>query len=222
MGRLQGGTGRGLRLGAKTIGCGEPIRDDSALIVYRRSLFGYVASFLVHAPHAEQSFEAGFRVEKPRWSSSTQMPKFVIEREVPGAGNLTDAQLRELSQKSVSALRGWVPKFSGSIATSQATRSIASTSLQTRTLLRNMPSAWAFLPTGSPQCAVSSTRQPQSKCAASTSPVASASNTRETPPPASAPHQLLFQPASPNPPATQRRLPTCSMRAAPGSERILT
>jgi Protein of unknown function (DUF4242) len=33
------------------------------------------------------------------------MPKFVIEREVPGAGNLTDVQLRELAQKSVSVLR---------------------------------------------------------------------------------------------------------------------
>jgi len=27
------------------------------------------------------------------------MPKFVIEREVPGAGNLTDAQLREILPK---------------------------------------------------------------------------------------------------------------------------
>jgi hypothetical protein len=34
------------------------------------------------------------------------MPKFVIEREVPGAGNLTDAQLREISQKSVKVLKG--------------------------------------------------------------------------------------------------------------------
>lgn len=33
------------------------------------------------------------------------MPKFVIEREVPGAGSLTDAQLREISQKSVAVLR---------------------------------------------------------------------------------------------------------------------
>ena len=33
------------------------------------------------------------------------MPKFVIEREIPGAGNLTDAQLREVSQKSVNVLR---------------------------------------------------------------------------------------------------------------------
>ena len=32
------------------------------------------------------------------------MQKFVIEREIPGAGSLTDAQLREVSQKSVSVL----------------------------------------------------------------------------------------------------------------------
>jgi len=34
------------------------------------------------------------------------MRKFVIEREIPGAGNLTDAQLREASQKSMSVLKG--------------------------------------------------------------------------------------------------------------------
>jgi Protein of unknown function (DUF4242) len=34
------------------------------------------------------------------------MPKFVIEREVPGAGSLSDAQLREISQKSVDVLKG--------------------------------------------------------------------------------------------------------------------
>ena len=32
------------------------------------------------------------------------MPKFVIEREVPGAGNLSETQLRELSRKSVNVL----------------------------------------------------------------------------------------------------------------------
>jgi hypothetical protein len=37
------------------------------------------------------------------------MPKFVIEREVPGAGSLTDAQLREISQKSVNVLKGLGP-----------------------------------------------------------------------------------------------------------------
>ena len=39
------------------------------------------------------------------------MPKFVIEREIPGAGNLSDAQLREVSQKSVSVLRGMGPEI---------------------------------------------------------------------------------------------------------------
>ncbi len=33
------------------------------------------------------------------------MPKFVIEREVPGAGNLTGEELRSISQTSCSALR---------------------------------------------------------------------------------------------------------------------
>ncbi len=39
------------------------------------------------------------------------MPKFVIEREVPGAGNLSDAELREMSQKSVGVLRGMGPQI---------------------------------------------------------------------------------------------------------------
>ncbi|NDQ57513.1 MAG: DUF4242 domain-containing protein [Acidipila sp.] len=37
------------------------------------------------------------------------MPKYVIEREVPGAGNLTETQLRELSQKSVRVLKEMGP-----------------------------------------------------------------------------------------------------------------
>lgn len=39
------------------------------------------------------------------------MPKFVIEREIPGAGNLSEAQLREVSQKSVSVLKGMGPEI---------------------------------------------------------------------------------------------------------------
>ena len=34
------------------------------------------------------------------------MPKFVIEREIPGAGNLTDAELQQISQKSMNVLKG--------------------------------------------------------------------------------------------------------------------
>ena len=33
------------------------------------------------------------------------MPKFLIEREIPGAGNLTPAELRGVSQKSCSVIR---------------------------------------------------------------------------------------------------------------------
>jgi hypothetical protein len=34
------------------------------------------------------------------------MPKFVIEREIPGAGNMTDAELQEISRKSLAVLKG--------------------------------------------------------------------------------------------------------------------
>jgi hypothetical protein len=37
------------------------------------------------------------------------MPKFVIEREIPGAGNLSDVELREISQRSVNVLKGMAP-----------------------------------------------------------------------------------------------------------------
>ena len=39
------------------------------------------------------------------------MPKFVIEREVPGAGSLSETQLREMSQKSVSVLKAMGPEI---------------------------------------------------------------------------------------------------------------
>ncbi|MCA1582970.1 MAG: DUF4242 domain-containing protein [Acidobacteria bacterium] len=39
------------------------------------------------------------------------MPKFVIERDIPGLGNLDDAQIREISQKSVNVLREMGPEI---------------------------------------------------------------------------------------------------------------
>ncbi len=33
------------------------------------------------------------------------MPKFVIEREIPGVGSLSDLEIREISRKSVAVLR---------------------------------------------------------------------------------------------------------------------
>ena len=37
------------------------------------------------------------------------MPKFVIEREIPGAGNLSDAELKRIAQHSVDVLKGMGP-----------------------------------------------------------------------------------------------------------------
>jgi hypothetical protein len=39
------------------------------------------------------------------------MPKFVIEREILGLGNLSDPQLREMSQASVKVLREMGPQI---------------------------------------------------------------------------------------------------------------
>jgi hypothetical protein len=39
------------------------------------------------------------------------MPKYVIERDLPGAGNLTLQQLEAISQKSCSVVKGLGPKI---------------------------------------------------------------------------------------------------------------
>jgi hypothetical protein len=39
------------------------------------------------------------------------MPRFVIERDIPGAGNLTPAELNAISQKSCGVLRGMGPQI---------------------------------------------------------------------------------------------------------------
>ena len=39
------------------------------------------------------------------------MPQFVIEREVPGAGQLSEAQIREISLKSLGVLEEMGPKI---------------------------------------------------------------------------------------------------------------
>jgi hypothetical protein len=44
-------------------------------------------------------------------STEELMPKFVIEREIPGAGDLSDTQLREVSLKSIEVLKGMGPEI---------------------------------------------------------------------------------------------------------------
>jgi hypothetical protein len=40
-----------------------------------------------------------------------EVPKFVIEREIPGIGSMTDAEIQEISRKSVSVLRSMGPEI---------------------------------------------------------------------------------------------------------------
>src|ERR1017187_7103684 len=39
------------------------------------------------------------------------MPQYVIEREIPGAGSLSDAELQEVARKSVDILKGMGPEI---------------------------------------------------------------------------------------------------------------
>lgn len=39
------------------------------------------------------------------------MPKFVIEREIPGLGDLSDAEIKAIAAKSVAILRGMDPEI---------------------------------------------------------------------------------------------------------------
>src|SRR5215467_9864697 len=44
-------------------------------------------------------------------SRRVRMPKFVIEREIPGAGNLSESELQNVSEKSVNVLKGLGPEI---------------------------------------------------------------------------------------------------------------
>jgi hypothetical protein len=52
-----------------------------------------------------------FAVLAANLRNEVSMPEFVIEREVPGAGNLTDAQLKEIATRSVCVLNEMGPKI---------------------------------------------------------------------------------------------------------------
>ncbi|HTS12183.1 MAG TPA: DUF4242 domain-containing protein [Candidatus Limnocylindrales bacterium] len=39
------------------------------------------------------------------------MPKFVIEREIPGVGNMSDSEIREAARKSVEVLKSMGPEI---------------------------------------------------------------------------------------------------------------
>ncbi len=45
------------------------------------------------------------------WYTAANMPQFVIEREIPGAGSLSDTQLRDISLRSLETLEGMGPQI---------------------------------------------------------------------------------------------------------------
>ena len=73
------------------------------------------------------------------------MPKYIIERDIAGVGNLTADALHAVSQTSCSGLNEIGPSIKCVHALSQGTRSTAYTSLRTRKWSVNMQCAGAFL-----------------------------------------------------------------------------
>ncbi len=47
----------------------------------------------------------------PSLFGEVAMPQYVIEREIPGAGNLSDAELQEVARKSVGVLKDMGPEI---------------------------------------------------------------------------------------------------------------
>jgi uncharacterized protein DUF4242 len=85
------------------------------------------------------------------------VPQFVIEREIPGAGSLSETQIRDLSLRSLQTLKEMGPQIQWLHSYVTEDRFTASTWRQTRTASVSTPAGPAFRPTGSPQYAVSST-----------------------------------------------------------------
>ncbi len=55
--------------------------------------------------------EFRFRIRSCRKAQEADMPKFVIEREIPGAGKLSAEELRAISRKSCDVLREMGPEI---------------------------------------------------------------------------------------------------------------
>ena len=68
------------------------------------------------------------------------MPKYLIEREIPGAGQMSPQQLQGVAAKSCSVLRNLGPQIQWVQSYVTETRFIASTSHQTRRWSASTPS----------------------------------------------------------------------------------
>ena len=79
------------------------------------------------------------------------MAEFVIERDIPGAGQMTEEQIRDVSVRSLEVLRGIGPQIQCLHATSPMTASTASTWPRMKHPFANTPAGSAFRPIESRQ-----------------------------------------------------------------------
>src|SRR5438552_2981020 len=104
--------------------------------------------------------------DRTRWLEKSEkrsiiMPKYVIEREIAGAGKLSSEELRKISAKSCSALQKlgptiqWVQSY---VTDDKVSRSIVYTSHPTKPWFASTPSRAAFPQTRYPRSERSSIR----------------------------------------------------------------
>ncbi len=77
------------------------------------------------------------------------MPKYVIEREIPGAGDLSPDQLQAISQKSCSVLRGMGPEIQWVHSYVTGDKIYCVYIAPNEGMIRNHASQGGFPPTGS-------------------------------------------------------------------------
>ena len=80
------------------------------------------------------------------------MPKYVIERELPGAGKLTLQELTAISQSRAEYSDSWVARSSGYRVTSPMTTSTAFTSHPMKKWCANTRGGAGFRRTAWPKC----------------------------------------------------------------------
>ena len=77
--------------------------------VMKATSFVFLTAILLFAGQATNAQNANH--SKSKTQKSTEMKTYVIEREIPGAGKLTPAELKAISQKSCGVLKEMGPKI---------------------------------------------------------------------------------------------------------------
>src|ERR1700752_4588099 len=106
-------------MGSKAMGrlCGQEWQVPQSIIVAarRRPTIGRIASSRVvrqDVPAVQYTHPVcDLDIDVHRFLKESAMPKYVIEREMPGAGKLSPQQLQGASQKSCSVLKELGPQI---------------------------------------------------------------------------------------------------------------